>query len=46
MFDRRLLDLVIRGEWLLWSSKPCMARAFVGVPVHYYQFSAIFNLQE
>jgi hypothetical protein len=35
IFDRRLLDLVIRGEWLLRSSKPCMVMSFAGVPIHY-----------
>ncbi|XBJ19953.1 hypothetical protein VPH35_010861 [Triticum aestivum] len=28
MLLQRLLDLVSRGEWLLRSSKPCVARAF------------------
>jgi hypothetical protein len=45
LFDRRLLDLAVRGEWLLRSLKLCMARAFAGVPTHYCQFSAVFNLQ-
>jgi hypothetical protein len=44
MFDQLPLDLVVHGEWLLRSSKAYMARAFAGVPTHYYQFSAIFNL--
>jgi hypothetical protein len=39
MFDRRLLDLVVCGEWLLRSSKPYMAMAFAGVPIHYCQCS-------
>ena len=43
MLLQRLLDLVSRGEWLLRSSKPCMARAFAGVAFLCCWFSAIFN---
>jgi hypothetical protein len=35
MFDRRILDLIVHGELLLRSSKPCIARAFAGVSTHY-----------
>ena len=33
MFHLRLFDLVLRGGWLLWSSKPWLVRAFAGGPV-------------
>ena len=43
MLLQRFLDLVSRGEWLLRSSKPCMARAFAGFAFLCCWFSAIFN---
>ena len=43
MLLQRLLDLVSRGEWLLRSSKPCVARAFAGFAFFCCWFSAIFN---
>jgi hypothetical protein len=41
ILDRRLLDLVVCGEWLL----RCLTRVFADVSIYYYQFSVVFNLQ-
>ena len=45
MFGERLVDLVLRDEWLFQFSKTCMARAFTGVTLSYCLFVALFNLR-
>ena len=47
IFFQWVIDLVVISEWLLWSSKPCSARMFVGVPFLYrHLFSVIFKLRQ
>jgi hypothetical protein len=41
-----VIDFVVSDEWILRSSKPCMARVFAGVPFLCCLFSAFFNLQQ
>ena len=45
MFFQWILDLVVSDEWILWPSKPCMARVFVGVSFLCCLFSMFFNLR-
>jgi len=37
IFFKWVLDLVVSSEWLLRSSKPCLARMFADVPFLYCQ---------
>ena len=47
IFFQWVLDLVVINEWLLWSSKPCSARMFIGVPFLYRRlFNVIFKLRQ
>jgi hypothetical protein len=46
MFFQWVLDLVVSGEWILRSSKPCIARVFAGVPFLCRLFSVFFNLRQ
>ena len=45
MFFQLLLDLVAGSEWFLWSSKPCVAMTFAGVPFNYCLFSVFFKVR-
>ena len=46
MFCQWIPNLVVRGEWLLQSSKPRLAMVFACVPFLCYLFSAIFKLRQ
>ena len=46
IFFKWVLDLVVSSEWLLRSSKPCLARMFADVPFLYCLFNAIFKLRQ
>jgi hypothetical protein len=46
MFFQRLLDLVVSSEWILQSSKPCMAMAFAGTPFLCCLSSVLFQAPE
>jgi len=46
MFYQWIPNLVVRGEWLLQSSKPCLARVFACVPFLYCLFNAISKLRQ
>ena len=39
MFFQWILDLAISNEWILWSSKPCLARVFAGGPFLFVVFA-------
>jgi hypothetical protein len=43
MFHLWLLHLAVHADWLLWSSKSCMARVFVGVPISLWSVECIFQ---
>jgi hypothetical protein len=45
VFFHWVLDLIVSSEWLLQSSKPCLAMMFAGIPFRYHLFSAFFKLR-
>ena len=46
MFFQWILDLIVSSEWILRSSKPCLARVFVGDPFLCCLCRAIFKLRQ